>query len=249
MALITCPECGQKISDTARSCPNCGYPMHSNVTNASKEQHTTYETVSAQQPKQLLKKSLLLCLLLPVIEFGLLVVYAIIRPSDDFFDYGIVAFHQYAFLLNSILAIILAAKAICEILKARKEKTTAWKNIISLIMCVCFLLGNSGILWEGVREDLFFSGIFSVTSKGISGMWEDHSTTDDFVFIYQFSEDGKYTSSIQKDGITIPGGTGTYEIDGENLTVVMSNGQSISDEFSVKGDTLKWGSQTLTRRK
>lgn len=25
MALITCPECGQQVSDTAKSCPHCGY--------------------------------------------------------------------------------------------------------------------------------------------------------------------------------------------------------------------------------
>ena len=25
MALIKCPECGKEISDTAKSCPNCGY--------------------------------------------------------------------------------------------------------------------------------------------------------------------------------------------------------------------------------
>ena len=28
MALIKCPECGKEISDTAKSCPNCGYTIH-----------------------------------------------------------------------------------------------------------------------------------------------------------------------------------------------------------------------------
>lgn len=27
MALIKCPECGKEISDTATTCPNCGYPL------------------------------------------------------------------------------------------------------------------------------------------------------------------------------------------------------------------------------
>ena len=27
MALITCKECGQTISDKAKSCPNCGCPV------------------------------------------------------------------------------------------------------------------------------------------------------------------------------------------------------------------------------
>lgn len=30
MALINCPECKKEISDTAPSCPNCGYIMKSN---------------------------------------------------------------------------------------------------------------------------------------------------------------------------------------------------------------------------
>lgn len=29
MALITCPECKKEISDTAKSCPSCGYEMKS----------------------------------------------------------------------------------------------------------------------------------------------------------------------------------------------------------------------------
>ena len=27
MAMIQCPECGKEISDTAKACPNCGYPL------------------------------------------------------------------------------------------------------------------------------------------------------------------------------------------------------------------------------
>ena len=27
MALIKCPECGKKVSDSATSCPNCGHPL------------------------------------------------------------------------------------------------------------------------------------------------------------------------------------------------------------------------------
>lgn len=27
MALITCPECKKEISDTAKTCPNCGYKI------------------------------------------------------------------------------------------------------------------------------------------------------------------------------------------------------------------------------
>lgn len=27
MALISCPECNGKVSDRAKSCPHCGYPL------------------------------------------------------------------------------------------------------------------------------------------------------------------------------------------------------------------------------
>jgi len=27
MALVACPECGKSVSDKARSCPHCGYPL------------------------------------------------------------------------------------------------------------------------------------------------------------------------------------------------------------------------------
>ena len=29
MALIKCPECGKEISDKAKACPNCVYPLDS----------------------------------------------------------------------------------------------------------------------------------------------------------------------------------------------------------------------------
>jgi len=27
MALIKCPDCGTEVSDRARTCPKCGYPI------------------------------------------------------------------------------------------------------------------------------------------------------------------------------------------------------------------------------
>lgn len=31
MALIKCPECGKEVSDKAKTCPNCGYPINEYV--------------------------------------------------------------------------------------------------------------------------------------------------------------------------------------------------------------------------
>jgi len=31
MAMINCPECGNKVSDKARNCPQCGCPIDTNV--------------------------------------------------------------------------------------------------------------------------------------------------------------------------------------------------------------------------
>ncbi len=30
MALINCPECNSQVSDKARECPECGYPIKEN---------------------------------------------------------------------------------------------------------------------------------------------------------------------------------------------------------------------------
>lgn len=36
MALIKCPECGKEISDTAKSCPNCGFQIKSKSSKRSR---------------------------------------------------------------------------------------------------------------------------------------------------------------------------------------------------------------------
>lgn len=46
MALITCPECGKKVSDQAEACPGCGYPIPKYI-EAQKQQ---IETPIAENP-------------------------------------------------------------------------------------------------------------------------------------------------------------------------------------------------------
>ena len=40
MAFIDCPECGKKVSDMAKACPSCGYPVFDLFT---KKQSTNIE--------------------------------------------------------------------------------------------------------------------------------------------------------------------------------------------------------------
>lgn len=35
MALIKCSECGKEVSDSASSCPNCGFPVNKEVSNSA----------------------------------------------------------------------------------------------------------------------------------------------------------------------------------------------------------------------
>lgn len=46
MALIICPECKKKISDTAQQCPNCGYKLSSEKIAQIKEKNTSSSSVS-----------------------------------------------------------------------------------------------------------------------------------------------------------------------------------------------------------
>lgn len=49
MALVTCPECGQKISERAESCPHCGYPTSGQATTIAL---TPTQQASAQVPER-----------------------------------------------------------------------------------------------------------------------------------------------------------------------------------------------------
>lgn len=43
MALITCPECGKNVSESAESCPNCGYSI---------KKHVLKEKIAIQQKNE-----------------------------------------------------------------------------------------------------------------------------------------------------------------------------------------------------
>lgn len=41
MALIKCPECGKEVSDKAKACPNCGFPINDTKVEEPKEKEET----------------------------------------------------------------------------------------------------------------------------------------------------------------------------------------------------------------
>ena len=49
MALINCPECNQEVSDSANSCPKCGYPLKEStlkkVESSIKENKKSYKKI------------------------------------------------------------------------------------------------------------------------------------------------------------------------------------------------------------
>jgi len=55
MALITCPECGKKISNKASLCPNCGYPnLVNNETEEQKNRTTDLKGIDKIRTKSLI---------------------------------------------------------------------------------------------------------------------------------------------------------------------------------------------------
>ena len=52
MAIISCPECGKKISSEAISCPSCGYPLSLKTQKSVKEQAPGFSrtTTMNQEP-------------------------------------------------------------------------------------------------------------------------------------------------------------------------------------------------------
>ena len=44
MALINCPECERQISDQAKNCPDCGYPVKSEIINYVEDKKITVVT-------------------------------------------------------------------------------------------------------------------------------------------------------------------------------------------------------------
>ncbi len=51
MALINCPECGKEVSDKATTCPNCGCPINSSITDTQDMSALWTDIVSPSTPQ------------------------------------------------------------------------------------------------------------------------------------------------------------------------------------------------------
>ena len=86
MALINCPECKKEISDMAKICPNCGYPISSQTTQPVVTNPCETSASSQQQTNEQKSKNLnigcLVSILVPVFFIFILVLAALISPPS-----------------------------------------------------------------------------------------------------------------------------------------------------------------------
>lgn len=55
MALINCPECGKEVSDKAKACPNCAYPI-AKLKESNVVEHNEATETETQQNKEVSTK-------------------------------------------------------------------------------------------------------------------------------------------------------------------------------------------------
>lgn len=73
MALITCPECGETISDRAIRCPKCGFPIQNDISTAS-------EDAKPMKPSAT-KSRLIFISAMALIVFGIIVVLSFLSRN------------------------------------------------------------------------------------------------------------------------------------------------------------------------
>ena len=80
MALITCPECKKEISDTAKSCPSCGYELKTSEKQLCP--NCNIEAIAVKKKKQVsvggIIGALIFIIAIPVLFFNLLIGIAAI---------------------------------------------------------------------------------------------------------------------------------------------------------------------------
>lgn len=85
MALIKCPECGKEVSDSARNCPSCGYPLIASETTENND-NSLKKSTQVNMPIQPTKKKkggcLGGCLITVVIFILFIVIVAVIGGNS-----------------------------------------------------------------------------------------------------------------------------------------------------------------------
>ena len=80
----------------------------------------------------------------------------------------------------------------------------------------------------------------SVTKKDIVGMWEREYTNKENVYttVIELKEDGTYTQTISKNGVT--GGTekGTYDINGKKIRLCEDGNEGAYTEYKYRNGKL-----------
>ena len=87
---------------------------------------------------------------------------------------------------------------------------------------------------------LFFSS--TSHANNLVGIWETvvPSEDNDLTLRYEFRENSEFHSFVILNGIQVPGGDGTYIVDGDTVIVTMANGEILENEFDFKDGTLTY---------
>lgn len=110
MALITCPECQQQISDQATVCPNCGFPLSNESSNAPANQQINDDS-AAKAPRK--KKTIVAISIVICVLFMGIAGYFVKKNADEKAQAEALAAARTEYIanLNDMLLISLAGAA------------------------------------------------------------------------------------------------------------------------------------------
>lgn len=90
MALIECPECGKKISDSAKCCPNCGCPVKSRVRISNSNNEENIKKVKGMKVWKIVSGIISLLIMLIILSSG----YSMIDYANE---YGVPVYEEIGF--------------------------------------------------------------------------------------------------------------------------------------------------------
>lgn len=81
MSLISCPECNKEVSDTAKSCPHCGYNIEKYITDSRKVEVTS-KVSETSVPKNNSKTGVIIAIV-AIILIAIISVFVIKQKKQD----------------------------------------------------------------------------------------------------------------------------------------------------------------------